>query len=167
MKNKNLGDMFISGAAIILCVFFWAESADYAFEVKIFPQLFLAIFAVTSLAIFIRAAAAYAGERRAAAARKADGSYTEEPYNDEGTGLKPLAKQLLPYAGLLAVLAYVLCIQLIGFFVSTAVFMIAFMRFLQMKKWRLILAVTAGIEVFIYVAFVVAFAIRLPSGILF
>lgn len=167
MKNKNLGDIVISAAAILLCAFFWLESSDYAYEVKIFPRLFLALFAGASLIILGKAALALAREKKPLAERRASGVYEEEPYDDRGTDLKPLTLKLLPYLGLSFILAYILCIRWIGFFVSTAVFMIALMRCLQMKKWWLILAVTAGVELFIYLAFVMAFAIRLPGGILF
>ena len=166
MKNKNLGDVIISGAVLALCAFFCVESSGYAYEVKVFPRLFLIILALTSLGILIRAVMAYTRERRLAAAEKAAGAAVEE-YDDKGTDLKPVILQMLPFIGLLFILAYIICIQFIGFFVSTAIFMLAFMRFLQMKKWWLMVAITVGVEIFIYLAFVLAFAIRLPAGILF
>lgn len=167
MKNKNVGDMLISAGLILLCGFFWLESADYADEVRVFPRLFLLIIVLTSLIVLIRAALQYRKDLQEIAAQKAAGTYVEMPYDDEGTDLKPLTKQLLPFIGLLFILAYVLCIQYIGFFVSTAVFMLAFMRFLQMKKWPLMLAIVIGMEAVIYVLFVLVFAVRMPSGLLF
>ena len=167
MKNKNLGDILISASLILLCGFFWMESADYAEEVRVFPRLFLLIIAITSLIVLLRATRRFINSQKAVAAEKAAGTYAEEPYDDEGTDLSPLAKQLLPFAGLLFVLIYCICIQYIGFFVSTAVFMLAFMRFLQMKKWWLMIAIAVGMDIVTYVLFVIVFAIRMPSGLLF
>lgn len=167
MKNKNLGDILISGGLLLFCAFFWLESADYKKEVRLFPRLFLVIIMVTSLIVLFRAARRLMLDRRAAAARRAAGAYAEEPYDDEGTDLSPSAKRLLPFAGLLLVLVYCICIQYIGFFVSTTAFMLVFMRFLQMRKWPLMIAVALGMDLVTYVLFVVIFAIRMPSGLLF
>ena len=167
MKNKNVGDIIISSILILLCGFFWSESSSYPTEVQTFPRLFLVIIVITSIIVIVRAVFGIIKDRKLLSEQKAAGTYVEEAYDDEGTDLKPLSKQLLPFAGLLFVLAYVLCIQYIGFFVSTAVFMLAFMRFLQLKKWWLMLLIAAGMDAVVYVLFVIVFAIRMPSGFLF
>lgn len=72
-----------------------------------------------------------------------------------------------PMTAIFFILIYVICVALLGFFVSSFVFMIAFGYWLGYKKvW--VLALTAfGMELFIWVLFVHFLYTRLPNGILF
>lgn len=72
----------------------------------------------------------------------------------------------LPLAGYLIVVAYILAIKPIGFFVSTTIFMVVYMLFLKMKKPSVLILVTVGVDIFIYVLFVLELKLNLPSGIL-
>lgn len=72
-----------------------------------------------------------------------------------------------PVVGYIMAAVYVAMIPTIGFFVSTAVFMVLFMVFLGYRKWGVILAVTVGIELAVYLLFVKELAVRIPHGILY
>lgn len=72
----------------------------------------------------------------------------------------------LPLAGYVIIVLYILAIKPIGFFVSTTVFMVAYMLFLNMKKPVVLIAVTLGVDLFVYFLFVMQLNLNLPSGIL-
>ncbi|MBV1757642.1 MAG: tripartite tricarboxylate transporter TctB family protein [Dethiosulfatibacter sp.] len=63
--------------------------------------------------------------------------------------------------------AYVILIPTIGFFVSSMVFLFAFIYYLGYRKPFKILAIIIGMEVFIYYLFVVVLNTRLPKGMFF
>ena len=63
------------------------------------------------------------------------------------------------------VLLYLLGISKLGFFVSTAVFMVAVMAFLKVP-WKYIAIAVVAMVVLLYLAFVMFLKVKLPSGIL-
>ena len=69
--------------------------------------------------------------------------------------------------GVILVLLYILLIQLMGFFIATSVFTIAFMVLYKEKSKKKMLATMIGINVFIYVLFVLQLNVPLPNGLLF
>ncbi|RGZ00604.1 tripartite tricarboxylate transporter TctB family protein [Clostridium sp. AM58-1XD] len=69
-----------------------------------------------------------------------------------------------PLIGFAFILIYGICIPLVGFFTATGIFLIALMRFLNYKKWAVILSVTVGTELFVYFLFVKELMVRIPHG---
>ena len=67
----------------------------------------------------------------------------------------------------LIIMVYVLCIDFIGFFVSTSVFLVGFMVFLNVRKPLTLICVTAGMDLFLYLLFTVGLKLNLPAGLLF
>ena len=61
----------------------------------------------------------------------------------------------MPLLAFLAIVGYVVLFRLFGYFPATAVMLVGFMAVLKVRPWRLILAITAGYSVFIYLMFVV------------
>lgn len=99
---------------------------------------------------------------------KADGPEKESP-GEEGTTLadeEPEEKSWLksPLFFMAATLGYVLLVPLVGFFVTTAVFMIAGFTLLGILSWITRLAVTAGFLLFAYLLFVRVLLVTLPAG---
>lgn len=78
-----------------------------------------------------------------------------------------IKKLKYPLIGIAMILLYAAGVAVIGFFVSTAVFMIGSVYYLGYRKLWVILLVTAGLELFIYVLFVRVLFTRLPAGLLF
>lgn len=64
------------------------------------------------------------------------------------------------------VFLYLLGIRFIGFFVSSAVFMVAVMAFLKVP-WKYNVIATVVLNVLLYLAFVLFLKVKLPAGILF
>ena len=65
------------------------------------------------------------------------------------------------------IVVYVVMIDKIGFFVSSAVCLPALMLFMGQKKPIPMIATTAGALLFIYVLFVTQLGLRMPQGLLF
>lgn len=78
-----------------------------------------------------------------------------------------MQKMKYPLLGVAAITAYAVGVAVIGFFVSTAVFMIGAIWWLGYRKLWVILTVTAGLELFIYILFVRILYTRMPAGLLF
>lgn len=72
-----------------------------------------------------------------------------------------------PMIAVLMVLAYAIGVAVIGFFVSTTVFLIASIWYLGYRKLWVILLLTFGLNLFIYVLFVRILYTRLPANLLF
>jgi putative tricarboxylic transport membrane protein len=72
-----------------------------------------------------------------------------------------------PMLTFIIILAYVLLLDKIGFFVCSAVFMLGFMWFMGYRKPLTMVLTTVGMLGFIYLLFVFELHVSLPDGILF
>ena len=72
----------------------------------------------------------------------------------------------LPLLGYALIVVYILLIDVLGFFVSTTIFMVGYMLFLKMRKPLTLMLVTLGVDVFVYFLFVMQLKLNLPSGLL-
>ena len=64
-------------------------------------------------------------------------------------------------------MAYIICINFVGFYASTTVFLLAFMLFLNVRKPLVLVGVTAGMDAFLYLLFTIGLKLSLPAGMLF
>ena len=78
-----------------------------------------------------------------------------------------MEKLKYPLIGIFGILIYAAAVAVIGFFVSTAIFMMISIYWLGYKKWPVIIATTVGLEAFIYILFVKVLFTRMPAGLLF
>lgn len=76
------------------------------------------------------------------------------------------AKLWVPLQIFLSVSAYILAIEYIGYFVSTALFLCGSMAFFGRNRLMTMLSVTAACLLIIYLLFVVLIGIRMPAGLL-
>ncbi|MCD7847877.1 MAG: tripartite tricarboxylate transporter TctB family protein [Oscillospiraceae bacterium] len=77
----------------------------------------------------------------------------------------PGMKRLYIAFGVLAV--FVLLLKLFGFYIAVAFLLPATMAIFGERRWWMMLAITAGSLLFIYIVFVLFLSIRLPQGIIF
>lgn len=75
-----------------------------------------------------------------------------------------LPKQFFPI--LTMIIVYLILMYYMGFYISTAVFMVISLLFLKVKKWQILLS-TAVILLLVYCAFTMFLGVKLPMGILF
>ena len=64
---------------------------------------------------------------------------------------------------LLVMVIYAVLMNFTGYFVSTAIFLPVGMFLLGQRNWKAILGVTVGLEVFVYVLFVMQLQLRMPG----
>jgi putative tricarboxylic transport membrane protein len=64
--------------------------------------------------------------------------------------------------GIFMMIAYAILMRFTGFFVSTAIFLPASIWLLGNRNWKAIILVTAGMELFVYLMFVVGLKLRMP-----
>lgn len=67
-----------------------------------------------------------------------------------------------PMATLAMIIVYAIAMNFTGYFVSTAIFLPLGMFALGQRNWKAIVGVTVGLEVFIYVLFVMQLQLRMP-----
>ena len=77
-------------------------------------------------------------------------------------GLIPLDIVKGPMAALLDIVIYAVLMKFTGYFVSTAIFLPFGMFALGQRNWKAILGVTVGLELFVYVLFVMQLQLRMP-----
>ena len=144
------GDFLVSSFLLAFSIVFWFLSEELLDEIRIFPRFFLTLIAILSaitLVISVRKSL------RAAAESSADKA-------------ESLRSMLLPYSGWVIIVVYAIFIPILGFFVSTAIFSLAFMFYLKMRNWVLMLAVTTGLLVCLYLIFILIFQVPMPKGLL-
>ena len=84
------------------------------------------------------------------------------------SGVDEVFKDFQPkqfFVCLAAVVAYVLLVSSLGFFVSTLIFMVAVMLYLKVPALHIVITVVV-LNVLLYLAFVKFLGVRLPTGIL-
>lgn len=67
-----------------------------------------------------------------------------------------------PAAAIIIIIAYAAAMEFTGYFMSTAVFLPLGMFVQGQKNWKVIIGVTAGLEIFVYLLFVVGLGLRMP-----
>lgn len=76
-----------------------------------------------------------------------------------------------PLLGVIMVIAlmfvYLLLFTWIGFLISTPIVVLAFLLYVKVKKWSSLIALPAGVTLFIYLLFVKFLGVPLPIGELF
>ena len=86
-----------------------------------------------------------------------------EKVKDKPLEFKQMAR---PMACLLGVIGYVSIIKITGFFVASTIFTLVFMWLYGMRSVKKMVAVTLGMDLFLYVLFVIQLKVQLPQGIL-
>lgn len=87
----------------------------------------------------------------------------DEKVKDKPLKLMQMAR---PMACLLGVIAYVAIIKITGFFVASTIFSLVFMWLYGLRSVKKMLVITFGMDVFLYVLFVMQLKVQLPEGML-
>ncbi len=149
MKKLFTLDAWIGVFLMLFSVWFWVLSEKFPEEAQLFPRFFLiANFALSALLVF----------NTLRHNRRPDAE-AHGPVN-----WKELALVLEAY---LLIMAYIVCISAVGFYVSTTVFLVVFMLFLNVRNPLALVGVAAGMDAFIYLLFSVGLKLSLPAGMLF
>lgn len=83
----------------------------------------------------------------------------EDSYDYSGTGIA--------MAMIIMMLVYVSLTHFLPLYVTTPIFLICSMYYLGMRKWKVLLPIAVGMDIFIYLVFGLVFKVPIPMGILF
>ena len=154
MKKVLHHDIYIGGILMAFAAFFFILTGEFPKESSYFPRFF------TCVLILISALIIWQGVQK-----------TRRLWQGEGaeSGDAPITGHELrqPMTGLIGIVAYIAAISLIGFFVSTGLFLLTYMWCLKIRSIPMLLISTLAVEVFIYVLFVMQLKLTMPAGILF
>ena len=149
MKKLITLDAWIGIALMIFSVFFWVLSGKFPEEAQLFPRFFLiANFALSALLVI----------------NTVRHNSKQETEAHSSINWQELALIIEAYLG---IMAYIICINFVGFYASTTVFLLAFMLFLNVRKPLVLVGVTAGMDAFFYLLFTIGLKLSLPAGMLF
>lgn len=154
MKKHIHYNVFVGLVLIIGAVVLFPMTLKFPDTAGLFPQFILVVLGALGIYTLLDGLKLTKRERK----------MIEE--GQEVTSIFSWQTNKLPMAGYALIVLYILAIKPIGFFVSTTVFMIVYMLFLNMRKPLVLVLVTLGVDLFIYFLFVVQLKLNLPSGIL-
>lgn len=89
------------------------------------------------------------------------------PASRQASSQRPLTRIALPIKVFVSVSIYVAAIDIVGFYISSALFLLGSMLMYGNDRWATRLAVMAGFLLVVYVLFGWLIGVRLPSGLLF
>jgi membrane-associated HD superfamily phosphohydrolase len=148
---KRLHQDFYIGAVIFLfSLYFFIRSTDLPEGANTFPYYIFGILGVFGLLI------AFFGWRKRA-------HKNIEKAEDE-INFKTIK---LPILSFLIIVLYASLVNVLGFFVSTSIFIVLFLLFYKIKNVLVIAGTIVSINLFIYLLFVYQLNVRLPAGLLF
>lgn len=150
MKRKIHHDVFVALILATIAGLGYLRTLIMPKGADRFPQILFTLFAIFAVMIFIK------GIRESKI-------MTQEGRSDVISleGLK------LPFAALAIVTVYTILAKYLGFFVSTAIYIPAFMIFYRYKKVPYMIVSIIGTLIFVYLVFVKQLNVPFPTGLLF
>lgn len=144
MKLRNIhANVWIGGVLIILSAIFYGMAGKFVNpSAAVWPRAVLVGIIILSALLVLN------GVKQTAA--------------HAAPGLIPLDIIKGPMAALLVIVVYAVLMKFTGYFVSTAIFLPFGMFALGQRNWKAILGVTVGLELFVYVLFVMQLQLRMP-----
>lgn len=144
MKLKNIhADVWIGTILIALSIIFYEMAGSFSNQsAALWPRAVLVIIIILSVMLLIR------GLR-----------LTQQKADAE---LIPLGTLTGPMIAIALIILYAVLMKFTGYFISSAIFLPVGMFLLGQRNWKILLGVTAGLEIFIYVLFVTQLQLRMP-----
>ncbi|WP_369282842.1 tripartite tricarboxylate transporter TctB family protein [Oscillibacter sp. GMB15532] len=144
MKLKNIhADVWIGGVLIVLSMIFFAMAGQFSNpDAATWPKAILIGILILSAMVVVHGL----------------------KLTQLKTGQSRIFSEGLagPMLALLAIVLYAVLMNFTGYFVSTAIFLPLGMFFLGQRNWKAIFGVTVGLELFVYILFVVQLQLRMP-----
>ena len=149
-------DIYAGLVIAVMSLFFLLKTSELPERAALYPNLILYLFLFFAVLIIIN------GLKKSVEMKKD----LEVPQAEDEERLTPtLIKG--PVVLLIVVTGYVLLMGLLGFFASTALFMIAILYVLKLRSVKVYILTILFTLLFIYVLFVKLLNVFLPTGILF
>lgn len=155
--SRYLHQDVIAGLVLVaICAIMYPLTYGFTGEAATWPRGILVLLAALGVLISVK------GVRRAADDSRGEGTAGE---GDEETLTPSLLKT--PIALLLVVVVYAALLEIIGFFPSTILFLGGYLWYGGVRDWRVLGGVVVGLNLFVYLLFVVQLNVQLPAGLLF
>lgn len=155
--TKHLHQDIVSGLAlIVICFVLYPLTSEFSGGAATWPRGVLLLLAALGFLVCVK------GWRRAVEERQGQGTADE---GEEETITPSLLKA--PMTLLIVVVAYAGLLEIIGFFPSTVLFLGGYLWYGGVRDWRVLAGVVVGLNLFIYLLFIVQLNVPLPAGLLF
>ena len=150
MKKKTVihQDVYISILLLALSAYLWYLTTKMMPDAARFPRMALGVFIILMLWTLV------SGIRKSIVA-------TNDPEHKDVRLLK-WEQNKMPFALFGITVLYAIGLNYLSFFIATAVFIPVVMLFFRCHNWKLIVGVTVGTLVFVYLMFVVFLKAALP-----
>lgn len=145
MYRVKLQNIAVGILMIVVGVIAFIMTMSMPPDASLFPRITIGLFVLLGLLLIILSAM--------------------DVYGKDGPSLV-LRELKQPAISFAVIAAYIILMKPVGFYVTTAAFMITYMKVLKASSWRVILLTTAGMLAFTYVLFTWQFKVFLPRGIL-
>lgn len=156
MQSKIHQDIYVGTLMILVSIFLYSKTLSLLSGAALFPRILLAIFILFSILIII------GGFKKTKLMKQGE----EVEYEGDENPLN-FGNLKSPITTLFIVICYVSLLSLIGFFPSTILFMVVFLSYMKVKQWKTYVFTIIGLNVFIYLVFVLQLNVQLPVGLLF
>ncbi len=144
MKKQFIYNLVAATVAILFAWIFYYESLDLPRVAYLFPRRLTYLITILAVALVIEAYY----------------KYRKGVQEDQEEGIKVLRASL--FTG--SIVLYILAIDLVGYFITTPLFIFGTMYFLKSTKTRNILFITVGFTLFVYLLFVRFLNLPIPLG---
>ncbi|MEA4849461.1 MAG: tripartite tricarboxylate transporter TctB family protein [Clostridiaceae bacterium] len=152
MKRIIHHDVYFSITAILFSIFMLAITLQLPDAAAKYPFVILLILTVLSIAELIQAV---------------KGSVCIKPETANEAQYIKWHIIKTPLISTIFVLAYAVCMDFLGFFSSTVIFLVSFMYYCGVRSWKKIMICVIGLNLFIYFVFVVQLKVQFPNGLIF
>lgn len=166
----NWSNIIIGIILLAASVFYYYSTMDFPPPTKtenlgpaFFPTLLAVVLAILSLLLVIAGLFPRGASRKDKDAAALEGAerLEEDAFGADAISFQPL------FAAVGLSFLYVGLISVLGYLVSTPLFLIALIRLLGYEKWVNNVIASAGLTIALYLLFVVALGVHLPEGIFF
>jgi hypothetical protein len=152
MKKQIHHDVYIGLSMIFLALVAFIKALSMPEDAAQFPKLMAVILIIFSIWIV------YVGIKKTRLIES--GKVKKED-------IITFEKTKMPLISFIIVVIYTMLINILGFFVSTTLFVAAFMYFYKIRDFKRIIITLLGLNAFIYFLFVIQLKVPLPKGIIF
>jgi len=154
MKRIIHHDVYIGILMILFSAFLFLKTRGLPEQSAFFPKIILSLFVFFGILILIL------GIKKTKEFSSLDDKKIEEE-------IFRISTIKTPMVALVIVLVYIAFLKIFGFFSSTSLFIIAFMYFYQVRSIKKIILTLIGINLCVYLLFVLQLNVSFPKGLLF
>lgn len=146
------GSALVSAAALAGCILIFIDAGNFGTGARLFPRLLALVGGLSAAVVLIQSCLRVRSERR-----------RRDP---RGAGARSLNWHdvIISYIG---PPIYALALYVLGFWIASAVCLSGLLLLLGERRALMVLAITAGTLLAVYLMFEFSFGIRMPGGLLF